>query len=160
MARPLLAGNQQTIWTAQMPMTQVLAHPCSRAIVQTTKVQTNTDHKAKMFKHRTSTNAQTKMIKHSWSYTADIASAEQTVRRFFYERRVGVSTLLSNHSLLHKYISGQHCTYIRNQPQSNINTQIHILDCLFGSPSIKVNIRFSCKQTARSADDTSHKTYI
>ena len=30
--------------------------------------------------------------------------------------------------------------------QKNINTQIHILECLFGSPNIKVNIRFNCNQ--------------
>jgi len=51
------------------------------------------DDKTKMFKHRTSTNAQTKMIKLTVRYTA---SAEQTVRRFFYGRGVGVSTLVNH----------------------------------------------------------------
>ena len=66
-----------------MPKAQVLAHPCSRAAVQTTVDK----------QHRTSTNAQTKMIKQTVRYTA---SAEQTVRRFFYGRGVGVSTLVNH----------------------------------------------------------------
>ena len=135
-------------------MTQVLAHPCLRAVVQTEL------HKAKMFKHRRSTNAQTKMIKQTDREELNTASAEQTVRRFFYGRAVGRFALLYSQPLVYKYISGQHYRYIRNQTKSNINTQIQILDCLFGSPNIKVNIRFNCKQTARSAHDTSHKTYI
>ena len=132
-------------------MTQVLAHPCSRAIVRTNEGSKE---------HRRSTKAQTNLIKQTDREERNTASAEQTVRRFFYGRGFGVSTLLSSHSLLHKYISGQHCTHMRNQPQSNINIKIHILDYLFGSPNIKVNIRFSCKQAARSAHETSYQAYI
>jgi hypothetical protein len=57
-----------------MPKAQVLAYPCSRAVVQTQ----NTNK-------RSNEDDQTKLI-----YTADTASAEQTVRRFFYGRSFGV----------------------------------------------------------------------
>ena len=128
-----------------------MAHPCSRAIVRTNEGSKE---------HRRSTKAQTNLIKQTDREELNTASAEQTVRRFFYERRVGVRALLFIHQSLSANTYDQHCTYIRNHLQYHINTQIQILECLFGSPKIKMNIRFSCKQTARSAHDTSHKTYI
>ena len=94
------------------------------------------------------------MVKQTVRYTA---SAEQTVRRFFYGRRVGVSTLL-NHMHSNSIDTAQ--AYTQSPHNHIIITLNQYLDCLSGSPCIKVNIRFSCNQAARSADDTFGKAYI
>ena len=68
-AKPLRAASTWAVWTWQMPKAQVLAHPCSRALVQTN-----------FTKQRCSNTEHQQTLKRRWSNTVEVIQQAQRQR--------------------------------------------------------------------------------